>query len=291
MDGFHLDNKDVSDTEAFFRDDFDQWEDIADEDDNGNQDDAERFAAKRHPAILRVNHQVYTEASSLMYSDLEIVLQPEDVMGFYHRADIVEQTKQEWRRNLPPPPAKGAPYLEPYVFQRFQKIGFYGNFYFSPSHQHSEVDWTSFVDKDFAVSSEDGVNFRAFLRATRSMRNLAQLLSMNPVIRRLKYNLYIEPDIGRDAGNFAQQQAVESYNQKSGVAYERSIEIFLGAGMLDPLRELSNVETFQFVVHALDDQDKALKLQRKQAAMVWEVKKMLEGNYAAKQACLSKEGD
>lgn len=203
-----------------------------------------------------------------MYSGLEIVFQPEDVMDFYHHADIVKQNKQEWRRNLLPPPANGAPYLEPYVFERFQKIGFCSNFFFSLSHQHSEVDWTSFADKDFTVRSEDRVSFRAFLRATRSMRNLAQLLSMNPVIRRLKYDLYIDPDIESDAGKLAQHQAVESYDREAGVAYERAIEIFLGAGMLDPLRELSNVERFQFVVQALDDQDKELKLQRKQAAMV-----------------------
>ncbi len=47
--------------------------------------DAAEFATKRHLAILRVNHQVYAEASSLMYSDLEMVLQPGDIMVFSHR--------------------------------------------------------------------------------------------------------------------------------------------------------------------------------------------------------------
>lgn len=137
------------------------------------------------------------------------------------------------------------------------------------------------------MRSEDTANHEYFSEAIEMMQHLTQLLSMNPVIKWFNHSVYVEPYPYSDADKLALRQAIGSYDEESEGALERAIEVYLEAGMLSPLRELSDVRVFQFLVQRLDGKVKARKLQRKHADMVCEVKKRLERNYSEKQACLN----
>lgn len=231
-----------------------------------------------------------------MYSNLEVVLEPGDVVGFDHGTDIVETHKQIWRRSPLPSKGEGAPSLdvmdgplEPYIFARFQKIGFRGEFNFNVSEPHNAPHRTLSVNRDLTVRSEYETDFASLLRPSSIMQNLAQILSMNTIIKRLNFSLTlgVEPDFDSDYDDLDLDQANELIDRQCDVAFKRAYEIFIEAGMLHQLRELANVENFHFVVLIPYRSSGVLELQHKHAAKVREVKEMLERNCSAKQACLN----
>jgi len=233
-----------------------------------------------------------------MYSDLEVVLEPGDVVGFDHGTDIVDQHKQVWRHSPLPSKDEGAPsldvmdgLLEPYIFARFQNIKFRGDFYFNEAEPHNAPHRTLFVNRDLTVRSEYETNFASLLRSSSTLQNLAQILSMNTVIKRLNFSLTlsVEPEFDSDYEDldFDFDQVSEIIDRRCDVAWKRSYEIFIEAGMLHQLCELANVENFHFVVLDPDSKSGVLELPHKHAAKVREVKEMIERNYSAKQACLN----
>ncbi|KAF6232402.1 hypothetical protein HO173_009507 [Letharia columbiana] len=89
---------------------------------------------QRFPAILRTNRQIYSEASPLLYRELNMRLQPGDVLCMKSGKDIVKASERVWRHNplqdtgvLKPngltnyaePELDGV--MEPHVLARFKK--------------------------------------------------------------------------------------------------------------------------------------------------------------------------
>ena len=61
--------------------------------------DMEDQNVRRFPAILRTNRQIYDEASSLLYSELNVILQPGNALCFEIGRDIVKASERLWRHN------------------------------------------------------------------------------------------------------------------------------------------------------------------------------------------------
>ena len=92
---------------------------------------------RRYPEILRTNRQIYSEASSMLYSELTVNLQSCDVLCMTVRKDIVKASEKVWRHNpldginttnaigqtvYSKPRLNGV--MEPHVLARFKKFTF-----------------------------------------------------------------------------------------------------------------------------------------------------------------------
>lgn len=97
----------------------------------------EEIDVRRFPAILRANRQIYSEASSLLYTELNMHLQPGDVLCMKIGKDIVKASERLWRHNplqgigstnpsgqtaYATPELNGV--MEPHVLARFKKTTF-----------------------------------------------------------------------------------------------------------------------------------------------------------------------
>ena len=71
-----------------------------DEEEEEQEDEQEvEVDVRRFPAILCTNRQIYNEASYLFYSELEVHIQPGDVLCMNTGKDIVKASERLWRHN------------------------------------------------------------------------------------------------------------------------------------------------------------------------------------------------
>jgi len=188
--------------------------------------------AKRHPAILRTNHQIYAEATS--YLDLILVLHPGDTISFHDcRDDIIKPSKGPWRHNSMSFKHDGANYfdvtdgyLEPYVFSRFQKIGFQANYRPSLALDRPNAAWTLFTNDKMKMSAVVNANFACTLKNSRTTRHLAQLLFLNATIKSIDFRLFLQVGLtfDSDIDSLNERQLPEhdaQDSEKIGMAGER----------------------------------------------------------------------
>ncbi|KAF4630165.1 hypothetical protein G7Y89_g7981 [Cudoniella acicularis] len=99
------------------------------------ESDDETCLEQRHLSILRINRQIYSETSSLLYSELRLLVKPGDIFCLRPDGDLCRPSKKVWRHNplygighksvngdqiYNTPKMDGL--LEPHVFTRFQNV-------------------------------------------------------------------------------------------------------------------------------------------------------------------------
>ena len=132
------------------------------------------LSVKRHLSILRLNHQIYDEASLVLHSHLTIAVNPGDALTDTPGNAIVSQSKI-WRHA----PSKELKYsningetvydalpldgfMEPHVFARFQKISYTADFDFGCDDAAPSL----YISDDLSVRASDAAKFISYLKTT-----------------------------------------------------------------------------------------------------------------------------
>ncbi|KAE8441771.1 hypothetical protein EG329_004329 [Mollisiaceae sp. DMI_Dod_QoI] len=253
---------------------------------------------KRHPAILRTNHQIYSEASSLLYTEAVLSVSPGDIFclrkkpkalafGIRH-ADVWRYNPlqgtgiQEGCKVVYDTTAMGGA-MEPHVFARFQKIYFDANFDF----EHTQCVELWIDDDTHVIRSDDAAAYQKILRSSSVMKDFVKLLSKSRQITHLEICLEVEvmansnlmmeemPEDEEDA-----DEAEDKVDRLMDIASEKATELFLDSKICDPLLKLSNVKTFQFEIGFEDgEEDEVYKPPQKYLDLFQSMKKQIEGNF------------
>jgi hypothetical protein len=206
-------------------------------------------------AILRSNRQIYSEASSLMYSELIIVVTPGDIVCLRPDSeDISAPNPGVWRHNplagigvLGPhkrrkyntPEMDGK--MEPHVFSRFKHISLELEFNCNPEDLAGCPRLS--IDPDLKIASEDCVKFQDFLRRTNIFRDLAKIICNSPRVTHLQTILEVSVDPADDINLTYPYTADDNLPDVYFMTvHTRAVEIFIESGIMGPLRSLSNVD-------------------------------------------------
>lgn len=280
------------------------WEEETDEEEE--EDTYAEGNVQRSLAILRTNHQVYSEASSVLYSGLVLSLQPGDVLCLNTGKDIVKASERVWRHNplldvgttnlsgqtvYATPELDGV--MEPHVLARFTKINFSLEFDWDPLEagmtQQTEGEQTAlvapslFVNENLTVDPQDEAKLLAFYKRSTIIHQLVKILSNSPHIVRLEIVLDIEVLAEYDSDFDSNSDENEETHKKMTVANKRAVELFLDSGLLAPLDKLSNVQSFGFdIIPEPIDLPAGYKGSPKQARALNALKQKIERNYAVK---------
>ncbi|CZR70212.1 uncharacterized protein PAC_20113 [Phialocephala subalpina] len=220
---------------------------------------------KRHPEILRANKQIYSEASSLLYTEAILVVEPGDIFALRNKPrDLSFGARHDhvWRYN--PLKAigrldgnkvvyekKANPHgaMEPHVFARFQKILFDANF----DMEHTQAIELWIDDETHTIRKDDISVYQNILRSSPVMKDFVRLLSKSRKITHLEVLLEVEvmansnlmmeelPDDDEEA-----DEVKDKVDRLMDIPSEKAIEIFLDSKICDPLLKLSNVQTVHF---------------------------------------------
>jgi hypothetical protein len=260
-------------------------------------EDEEKY--RMHPAILRTNKQIYSEASSLLYTEGIIMLEAGDVISLarsqlqfgpkfgvpYHGA---------WRSN----PLLGQKELngvltydnalmdgkmDPHVFARFQKVYFDANFDF----EHTQAVELWIDDDTHVVRLEDAERYKLLVRTSTIMKDFVELISQSPLIMGLEVSLEVEIMVNStlmsqemSSADDGDDETEEKLDKLMELADERATELFLDSGICECLKELSNVKNFHFGFgfdHRVDED--VYKPLPEHVALIKELKQAVEGNF------------
>ena len=211
--------------------------------------------------------------------------------------------------------------LEPHVFAQFRKISYLGVFEFfdngAPSlHINNDLraraeDEAKFVSYLTAAKSttrwcEDplpagrhdngrrqtlqdvaDITISRVVVTQPSMADVIQkfvdLLSNSPVIRHLEFslNVVVKCSSSSESMSTDSDQDAECFD-KEIVADERATELFLEAGILDPLRNLSNVMDFSLTIETDGRASEFMEPKEKHLKMIQDLKNVIERNWIVK---------
>ncbi|KAH7336718.1 hypothetical protein BKA65DRAFT_507000 [Rhexocercosporidium sp. MPI-PUGE-AT-0058] len=268
----------------------------------GNMFTAEDYEAyKKHPAILRTNKQIYTEAISMFYEEAILVIEPGDIFclsedpqdlkfGAAHQAVWRHNPLRGFGSNVngtvvyDSPELEGG-LLEPHVFARFQKVLFDANFDFE--HTQNIELW---IDDDTHVIRKDDVEeFQNVVRSSSIMKDFVKVVG-NSKLASLEISLEVEVMANSnlmmqemlDESDDEADEVEEKIDKLMEVANERATEMFLDSGVCNSLSTLTTVQSFDFTFgfeHREED-DKYKPLPR-HVKMIAQMKKVIESNWKA----------
>ena len=272
------------------------------------------FDVRRYPNILRTNRQIYSEASSMLYSELRVVLQPGDVLCMKPCKDIVKASEKVWRHNpldgigttnatgqtvYSKPSLDGV--MEPHVLARFKKLAFELDINWELETLHAEgcdaekdenrgkyikqhgVAPSLFVHENMTVDPQDEANLLAFYKHSTLIHQLVKILSNSPDIVSLdmsfEFQVLVRDDLDLDS-DLDDDDEYGAQLKTEDVANGRAMEIFMDGGFLAPLEKLSNVRSFEFRFSgtSYDCEDYEPKPRHKR--MLTELKQKIKDNYA-----------
>ena len=169
------------------------------------------------------------------------------------------------------PPMDGL--IEPHVFARFQRITFHADFEFTAAESYL------YVDDDFNVDNDDRARFIAFLRRPGTFKLLVRLLSNSPSLRCLSIGLNV--GVWADYDTYSDDSDEERDFKKMEAANERAADIFMDSGILNPLKKMSNVKSFEFLFDMYDAN--FYQPQLRHVEMIQELRSIIERNWQVEQ--------
>lgn len=274
----------------------------------------DEYIVRRYPAILGTNRQIHNEASALLYSSIVMEVRPGDLIWSNAWGGIVELNNGVWR-SFPwysraksrfghsKPLAGGL--MEPRTFAKFEKVSFVADLNFIVKDDEPQ-GLTFFVDDNFRTSREDDDNFVAYLNGKDSKRrpvsdifgHFVEVLHRSPRINRLNVSISVKVDVAfdidsedeKDDGEEEEEEdsdGSETQDEKEDMkiiaANLRAIELVLEAGVLDPLKRISNAKSFGLSFALLQDHDKVFKTKPEHAEIIQGLKETIQGNFVAKK--------
>ena len=193
--------------------------------------------------------------------------------------------------------------MEPNAFAKFERVSFIADLDFVDGGRKNP--WpTFFVDDEFYTRREDEASFVARLNEEDSKRppvsNIFQqfvdILMQSPYISHLDVSLDVEVGAEFDIDSeddeteeFEVDETNEAYKQQNAreekqinVANQRATELVLEAGVLNPLKQLSNVKSFGLSFALLPWDGVPFKPKTKHLDIIREMKETIEGKFVAK---------
>jgi hypothetical protein len=262
-----------------------------------------------YPEILRVNKQIYDEASSLLYTEGTVVIDAYD-MFCLNKERPPERVRfgaiddhVAWRHNPLEDPGTVAEdgtvtystpdfggLMEPHVFARFQKVLFDATF--DELHMRDLEFW---LDLDTGkLADSDVSDFQRRLRRSPIIIDLVKVLSLSPFIKKLTINLLLEvrsasrldeedtdseddESAEREEGKLSLEERIEAADL---LANQRATEALMDAKIWWPLKQLCNVKSFDFR-NGFSDYDPPVEYQppQRHVEMVQGLKKAVEANF------------
>ena len=264
--------------------------------------------AKCHTAILQTNHQIYHEASALLYSSLEMEVRPGDVMFSDTWVEVVEPGKNIWRSFPKRPGVKNHPVeklghkrynllhgtMQPTSFAKFERIAFVVVLYLAALDEDYDPKWPSLaIDSQAHISREDERLFKASLNGegtthppfTDIFRQFVDVLMKSSYISHLEISFEVDAkiifdfdsdDLEDEGDENSRKRLEEKEEMMLVVAEERAGELAMEVGVLDPLKRLSNVRHLALSFAWADPRPQVLQKAR-------ELKEVVEGNFVAKR--------
>ena len=272
---------------------------------------------RRSPAILRTNRQIYNEASSLFYSELDVRLQTGDVVWISLGKDFVKPRKTQWTVNelddtphadpsgstLRPKPKLDA-VMGPHMLARFRKITFETDFEWEIMALKSYGDHLSLPNRipldqnaldlnaleqiapDLFINTirtadleEDARHSIHFYRHSTFVHRLIEILSKSSDIIRLDMLFDVRPVVYYEF-NYEGDLDARSRNRKMVETCERAVADFLHSGILAPLEKLSNVQSIRFRFAGANSVGKHCELESNRHSVLVDLKQKIERNHA-----------
>ncbi|KAL5314412.1 hypothetical protein ACEPPN_018839 [Leptodophora sp. 'Broadleaf-Isolate-01'] len=258
-------------------------------------------AYKKHPAILRTNRQIYSEAISMFHEEAILVVEPGDIFclgdnvqdlkfGAAHQAVWRHNPLHGFGRNVngtvvyDSPELEGG-LLEPHVFARFQNILFDANFDFE--HTQNIELW---IDDDTHIIRKDDVaEFQRVVRSSSIMKDFAKVIAGSKLAH-LEISLEVEVMANSnlmmqdmlDESDDEADEVEEKIDKLMEVANEKATEMFLDSGICNSLSTLTNVQSFDFTFgFEHREEDDKYKPLPQHVKMIAQMKKVIEGNWEA----------
>jgi hypothetical protein len=263
-----------------------------------------RENARKHPAILRANRQIFAEASSVFYTEATLILDSGDIFCCAKKPGKLEfgvpNDESPWRHNpvygvgktntngvVTYATPKMGGLLDPHVFARFRNILFEASFDYL--HMQSVDFWID--DETFVVNPEDAADFRRLMRKSPIMKDFVKILSNSPFISRLCVRLgmeimprsnFMDEEMDTDGDTDNMEDKAELIMEK---ANERATEMFLDSKICDALLKLENVRNFEFKLDLDNHQDGTeYEPLPRHVELFKEMKEKIEGNFKASEA-------
>ena len=261
-------------------------------------------SVRRYPNILRTNRQIYSEASSMLYSELKVNLQPGDVLCTKASKDIVTASERVWRHSpldgvgitngdgqtvYSKPALDGV--MEPHVLARFRNFAFElcidweletlesdpPHFIMQRGHGVAPI---LVVDRDMTVDPEQEAYLLAFYKQSTLVPQLVQILSNSTDIRSLEIFFDLNVPVMDSLAGVSDSDDDEAHSKMEDVANERAMEIFMDGGFFAPLENLSNVRSFKFEFTWFDNNGKIYQPKPRHERMLTGLKQKIKDNYA-----------
>ncbi|KAF7944148.1 hypothetical protein EAE96_010552 [Botrytis aclada] len=269
---------------------------------NSTSTDETDFATYRTwPEILRVNKQIYEEASSMFFTEATVVISCNDLFFFNDKIFKLGTMygKNPWRHNPLTAVAKKLPngtiqydqkdldgWWEPHILAKFQKIVFDC----ALEEPHTE-NVSLFLDIETGkFDSEDEARFRNCIRNLTFVKDFVKILSKSPVINKLTINVLVEvtAETSLDAESIDSDDEdawfeMEDKQRKADIqANIVATEVFMDCDVFKPLKRLKNVRKLEYrtgfadFIPAVD-----YKPKERHQIMANKLKTLVEGNFKA----------
>merc|ERR1712093_741710 len=256
-------------------------------------------AYRKHPAILRTNRQIYSEAISMFHTEAILVVEPGDIFCLSDNPQDLKfgaAHQGVWRHNpllgfgrevngtvvYDSPEIEGG-LLEPHVFARFQKILFDANFDFE--HTQNVELWID--DDTHVVRQSDSEEFQRLVRSSSIIKDFVKMIEKS---RLASLEISLEVEVMANSNMMMEEMLGESDDEADEVeekidklmevANERATEMFLDSGVCNPLATITNVQSFDFTFgfEHREEGEKYKPLPR-HVELIAQMKKVIEGNW------------
>ena len=247
-------------------------------------------------AIFRTCRQIYAEALPLLYSLVEVIIIPEEMVNLNDKEEFIKRSA-DMKRIRPNilRQSRGPDYKEGI----FETLGLASLFEFAA---FSRIQWIFFdadynfllikgspslyIDEDNETCPKEEAELIAFMKRTRTVENLASLLATLPRLFGLRFVLGVQVKSRMELASFNDGgEGLDFFT--AGLVNGRATELFIECGILDPLRKLSNVQHFDLEIQTeaagtLIEDLGFMVLKPKHARMAQDLKETIDHNWASR---------
>ena len=205
---------------------------------------------RKHLAIMRTNRQIHAEASALWYSKLQLIVSSED-LSCLDSSDPVRRTSRVWRHdplqyvsNLADrrpiyigPELAGR--MEPYVFNRFKRVGFWVTIDLDKAEALPQMDY----DLDAEHQDRAGLALISYDRVL--FENMFRILRNSLSIERLSVVLSMHVPSTYDILVDLNETDKDRTTKLTAAVSERAVANLLECDLFPPLKCLTNVRSLE----------------------------------------------
>jgi len=257
--------------------------------------DDEGSSFQRYTAILRVNRQIYLEASNLFYSKLTMILSPGDVISVNPTSQgIIQRTKNLWRyhpestwrldksngkTHYKTPPMNGA--MEPHVSARIRKILLDIDFDML-SFEPAPIEY---LRNDPQMYFKPKSDFVELITYSAFIQDFSKIISQSHIIDHLHVHFDIDIAIEYDkweTDNEGSLRRIEPSKvlDNMAIANQRTLETLPENEILAPLAKLTNIKSFTFALGGgLNREGDPYQMLSRHADKVHSLRSTIEGNW------------